>query len=109
MNNILKIAIIGLIASLTIMGACASIIVDTALPSCNNHNHYEYQTTAFENYCPNCEKHEGLSINPKGTFESEITCSYCDSDYCSVCGKEKGFTKRYLNEKSLDIISMMWL
>ena len=108
MNNLLSVATTGLIAGLTIMGAYSTIITDTALPSCNNHDNYEYHTTAFENYCPNCGRYDGLTINPKGTFESEITCSYCDSDYCSICGKEKGFTHRYLIKKNLNITEMKW-
>lgn len=61
------------------------------LPSCSikNHDNYYLHSETFKNYCPNCNSNDTLLINPKMTYEGEITCSHCDSDYCGVCGKEK--------------------
>lgn len=46
-------------------------------------------TTVWLNYCPNCGYYGTLLVNPKGTAEGELTCTYCDCDYCGVSGKEK--------------------
>ena len=46
-------------------------------------------TTVWLNYCPNCGYYGTLLVNPKGTAEGELTCAYCDCDYCGVSGKEK--------------------
>lgn len=74
----------------------AEPITVTALPSCNNPAPYNYKTMIYENYCPNCGSHDSLTINPKGVYEMELTCSICDSDYCAYCGKEKGYIGSYL-------------
>ena len=52
---------------------------------------YKYinYTTTWLNYCPNCEHYGTLLINPKGTYEGELTCYHCDCDYCGVTGHEK--------------------
>ena len=46
-------------------------------------------TTVWLNLCPQCGYYGTLLINPKGTAEGELTCAYCDADYCGVSGKEK--------------------
>lgn len=46
-------------------------------------NHY------WENYCPLCHHYGCLEVNPKGTYEGEITCSYCDADYDGCSGYDK--------------------
>jgi hypothetical protein len=60
----------------------------------------------FKNYCPNCKKWGGLRFDggkankcitsstygvhyKPGVPEHEVTCIYCDSDYCGVTGLEK--------------------
>ncbi|MFA0833569.1 MAG: hypothetical protein ACC609_06135 [Methanobacterium formicicum] len=43
----------------------------------------------WENYCPLCHHYGGLVVNPKGTYEGEITCSYCDADYDGCTGYDK--------------------
>ena len=48
-----------------------------------------FYTTVWLNYCPQCGYYGTLLINPKGTAEGELTCAYCDCDYCGVSGKEK--------------------
>ena len=50
-----------------------------------------FYTTVWLNYCPQCGYYGTLLINPKGTAEGELTCAYCDCDYCGVSGKEKNF------------------
>ena len=52
---------------------------------------YKYinYTTTWLNYCPNCGYYGTFLINPKGTYEGELTCYHCDCDYCGVTGHEK--------------------
>ena len=60
------------------------------LPSYSTQEYrYINYTTTWLNYCPNCEYYGTLLINPKGTFEGELTCYHCDCDYCGVTGHEK--------------------
>lgn len=40
-------------------------------------------------YCPLCRHHQCLSINPKGTYEGEITCLRCDADFDGTSGADK--------------------
>ena len=58
---------------------------------------YWINHATFENYCPYCGRHGGLTFNPKGTPEGEFTCKFCDSDF-SISGKCKS---GYRNAKSL--------
>lgn len=41
------------------------------------------------NFCPMCKYYNTLSNNPKGTYEGEITCYHCDSDYDGTSGADK--------------------
>ena len=87
-------------------------IVAIARPSSADAYKYKYQQlwkTVFKNYCPNCKRWGGLrfdggKINRCITsstyghpwkddvqYEHEITCIYCDSDYCGVTGQEKSY------------------
>ena len=52
---------------------------------------YSYQnyTTTWLNYCPYCGHYGALLVNPKHTYEGELTCADCDCDYCGVTGHEK--------------------
>ena len=43
----------------------------------------------WENYCPLCHHYGCLEVNPKGTYEGEITCSACDADYDGCTGYDK--------------------
>ena len=40
-------------------------------------------------YCPNCGHYNCLLINPKGTYEGELTCGVCDSDFDGCTGADK--------------------
>ena len=53
-----------------------------------DYDYIKYQTT-WLSYCPHCKYYGTLLDNPKQVYEGEITCSYCDADYCGVTGKEK--------------------
>ena len=85
-------------------------IVSIARPSSADSYKYKYRQlwkTVFKNYCPNCKRWGGLRFDggsknrciTSSTFghpwkdgvqyEHEITCIYCDSDYCGVTGQEK--------------------
>ena len=58
---------------------------------------YSWHKVRFIDYCPNCKHYNALLKNPKGVYEREYTCKYCDSDYCAVTGKEKfDWSKVYL-------------
>jgi len=64
-------------------------VTSTSKCSCGACGDYVYHTCTYKNYCPNCGRYGTLIWNPKGVYEGEWTCSYCDCDYCSACGKEK--------------------
>ena len=84
-------------------------VVSIAQPSSADANKYTYNQlykTVFKNYCPNCKKSGGLRFDggsknkcitsstyghpwKDGVPEHEVTCIYCDSDYCGVTGIEK--------------------
>ena len=87
------------------------IIETYMLPSCsraslhkqiNGEPFYKYNKVHYWlNKCPGCGRKGTLTLNPKNTFEGELTCrpegkrSLCDMDWCGVCGYEKieGSTK----------------
>jgi hypothetical protein len=48
----------------------------------------DYEMT-WKNQCPLCHHNNTLTFNPKKTYEGELTCSYCDADYCGVTGRDK--------------------
>lgn len=64
-------------------------VSSTSKCSCGSCGNYAYHTSSYKNYCPNCHRYGTLKWNPKGVYEGEWTCSYCDCDYCAACGKEK--------------------
>lgn len=85
-------------------------IVSIARPSSADSYKYKYRQlwkTVFKNYCPNCKRWGGLRFDGGSKnrcitssnyghpwkddvqYEHEITCIYCDSDYCGVTGQEK--------------------
>ena len=87
-------------------------IVAIARPSSADSYKYKYQQlwkTVFKNYCPNCKRWGGLRFDGGSKnrcitsstyghpwkddvqYEHEITCIYCDSDYCGVTGQEKSY------------------
>lgn len=69
----------------------------TSKCSCGACGDYNYHTSTYKNYCPNCHKYGTLVWNPKGVLEGEWTCSSCDCDYCAACGKEKIYSSpKYL-------------
>lgn len=75
-------------------------ITITAKPSAGGTGlSYKWYTTTWINYCPLCGHYNTLTINPKGVYERELTCSYCDADYCGASGKEKSYVcKGYLTK-----------
>lgn len=80
-----------------------SLINIDAKPSCGCNNNYVWTSSTFVNHCPNCNSYDCLLDNPKGVYEHELTCKYCDSDFCAVCGKEKyDWSKVYLNKVYYD-------
>lgn len=66
-----------------------STVTVTAKPSADTNLPYENFTKTWYNFCPLCGAYNSLTVNPKGTFEVELTCSYCGADYCAVSGKDK--------------------
>ncbi|MBQ9026313.1 MAG: cysteine protease, partial [Methanobrevibacter sp.] len=73
------------------------IITVNMLPSYST-KEYSYQnyTTSWLNYCPIGDHYGTLLVNPKGTVEGELTCYYCDSDFCGVTGHEKINDSKYV-------------
>lgn len=72
-----------------------STITITSLPSAGGSGlAYKWTTNTWVNHCPLCGKDGGLTINPKGVYEKELTCKYCDADYCGSSGKDKAYTCR---------------
>lgn len=72
-----------------------STIAITSLPSAGGSGlPYKWTTNTWGNYCPLCGKDGGLTINPKGVYEKELTCKYCDADYCGSSGKDKAYKSR---------------
>lgn len=53
-NEFLKLFSLLVIILLAIMGAYASVVTGTGLPSANNDLHYKYFTVSFIDYCPLC-------------------------------------------------------
>jgi len=43
----------------------------------------------WEDYCPLCDRYGCLGVNPKGTYEGEVTCYICDADYDGCTGYDK--------------------
>lgn len=72
----------------------AETITVSMRPSCAYHcGEYKVHTTTFVKKCAFCGS-TNLKINPKRTYEGEITCGKCDADYCGVCGREKMYPSR---------------
>lgn len=76
---------------ISIPASNASIIGGYFLPSGPNGDSYSYRWhyKEWSNYCPACHRSGGLALNPKGTYEGELTCMYCDADFDGVSGLEK--------------------
>lgn len=69
----------------------------TAKPSCGCKYKYKWYKRTYLNWCPNCKHINCLVKNPKRVPERELTCKYCDSDFCGNCGKEKMYhSSKYL-------------
>ena len=68
-----------------------SFITIVAKPSCGCKNGYYWHRRTFVNYCPHCHHYNALYNKHKyqARYEQELTCKYCDSDFCGVCGKTK--------------------
>ena len=70
-----------------------------AKPSCGCRNNYRWHYRTFVNYCPHCHHYNCLVNKHKwqSRYEQELTCKYCDSDFCGVCGKTKySWSRTYL-------------
>jgi hypothetical protein len=66
-----------------------STVTVTGKPSADTNLPYKNFTKTWYNFCTLCGDYNILTINPKGTFEVELTCSHCGADYCAVTGKDK--------------------
>lgn len=68
-----------------------NIITATGKPSCGCRYSYAWHTRTYVNYCPNCGRYNALCNKHKypARYEQELTCRYCDCDYCICCGKMK--------------------
>lgn len=67
-------------------------ITVTMMPSCVSCTRagtpYKKYTKTWLKKCAFCGS-SNLKINPKGTYEGEITCGDCDADFCGVSGHDK--------------------
>lgn len=71
----------------------------TSKPSCGCRYSYTWHTRTYVNYCPNCHRYNALVNKHKwpARFEQELTCKYCDCDWCGCCGKMKySWSRTYL-------------
>ena len=71
------------------------------MPSSSHTEGFDYKnyTTTWLSYCPNCNYYGTLADHIKHSPEGEVTCRFCDCDYCGVTGYEKdwGSTLRLIN------------
>ena len=67
------------------------VVTIVAKPSCGCNNGYSWHKRSFVDYCPHCHNYNCLVNKHKwqSRYEQELTCKYCDSDFCGVCGKTK--------------------
>lgn len=67
------------------------VVTIVAKPSCGCRNSYRWHYRTFVDYCPHCHHYNCLLNKHKwqSRYEQELTCKYCDSDFCGVCGKTK--------------------
>lgn len=75
------------------------IVTITAKPSCGCRHSYTWHKRSFIDYCPHCHHYNCLVNKHKwqSRYEQELTCKFCDSDFCGVCGKNKySWSKVYL-------------
>ena len=79
----------------------AQYITTYGMPSgvlAKHYQHKKYKKT-WQNRCMSTtckgQKWGTLTYNPKGTYEGELTCSACDSDYDCVSGADKMSPPRY--------------
>lgn len=79
------LVIFAVLASLS--GANAATVEGYFHPGGAYGGHSGYYT--WIDYCPMCHHHDCLLINPKGTYEGEITCAVCDADYDGCTGADK--------------------
>ena len=79
----------------------AQYITTNGMPSGVLAKHYQYKKykKTWQNRCMSTtckgKKWGTLTYNPKGTYEGELTCSACDSDYDCVSGADKMSPPRY--------------
>lgn len=74
-------------------------ITITAKPSCGCRHSYTWHKRSFVDYCPHCHHYNCLVNKHKwqSRYEQELSCKFCDSDFCGVCGKTKySWSKVYL-------------
>lgn len=75
------------------------IVSIVAKPSCGCRHSYTWHKRSFIDYCPHCHHYNCLVNKHKwqSRYEQELTCKYCDSDFCGVCGKTKySWSRTYL-------------
>ena len=67
------------------------VITIVAKPSCGCRHSYTWHKRSFVDYCPHCHHYNALYNKHKyqARYEQELTCKFCDSDFCGVCGKTK--------------------
>ncbi len=85
-RNLYKAAIVVLLLGVLPVSSASSIggyFVPGGMYGGESGYHY------WENYCPLCHHYGSLEVNPKGTYEGEITCYACDADYDGCSGYDK--------------------
>ncbi|WP_455644824.1 hypothetical protein [Methanosphaera sp.] len=82
----------------------SQMITSTGKPSCNKCTSYNggkkptYQgyTKYWYNLCPSCEEEGSLEYDDEG--DGVITCSECETEFCTYCGYDKKKQKKQLTE-----------
>ena len=71
------------------------IKIKNGVCSCGKNNYLDKHDTIFLNHCGYCKEYNSLLYNPKMVSDGELTCKYCDCDYCTVCGVTKSEDHSY--------------
>lgn len=109
---LILLLIIGLAFATINTAEASSTITIKSLPSAGGTGlPYVWTSNTWINECVLCGATGTLQINPKGTYEKELTCKRCDADYCGSSGRDKSYNCRatLTKAKSINVIVPVWV